>query len=47
MEKLYEIIVCGKRMFLTKDEYDKFKNEKPDKEFLDKCRKVSKMIFNK
>lgn len=45
MEKSYEIIVCGKSIFLTKDEYDRFKNAKPDKEFLEKCRRVSETIF--
>lgn len=45
MGKLYEIIACGKRMFLTKDEYDRFKNIKPDKEFLEECRRISETIF--
>lgn len=47
MEKSYEIIVCGKRILLTKEEYDKFKNAKPNKDFLEKCGRVSKMIFRK
>ena len=47
MEKSYEIIVCGKRIFLTKEEYDKFKNQKPNKEFLEKCHRVSETNFKK
>lgn len=47
MEKQHEIIVCGKRLLLTEEEYNKFKNAKPDKEFLEHCRKVSEMIGRK
>lgn len=34
----------GKVIEITKEEWNKFINAKPDKEFLDRCRKNSKMF---
>jgi hypothetical protein len=38
--------VKGVKMIVDKKEYIKIKNEKPNKEFLNECKEISK-IFNK
>ena len=47
MENLYEIIVCGKSIFLTKEEYAKFKEAKPNRDFLNRVLEAAKIIGSK
>lgn len=46
MDKRYSIIVQGKEINITKEEYDRIMNSKSNPIFLDECKKAAE-IFKK
>ena len=39
-----KVVVGGKKIHLTKEEYLKIINDKPDEEFLEECKEIVKLF---